>query len=156
MALLLSARQMCKKFSDGSRFNFCLQISCDSTLLTVQKRQPVSPQCLRSQWNARAALSCAELHYREVSLEILACVQIMDKVLAGDIDGAMELTEALAPGTLEANPGLLFKMHLQTFLELVSQTVLADICMKVVQHDCSRTHFLTQGHLSEHCDICDA
>ena len=46
-------------------------------------------------------------------------LQILDKVLAGDIDGAMAQTEALAPGTLEASPGLLFRMHLQKFLELV-------------------------------------
>ena len=45
--------------------------------------------------------------------------QIMDKVLAGDIDGAMAQTEALAPGTLEAHPSLLFRLHCQTFLELV-------------------------------------
>ncbi len=43
----------------------------------------------------------------------------MDKVLAGDIDGAMAQTEALAPGTLEAHPSLLFRLHCQTFLELV-------------------------------------
>lgn len=40
-------------------------------------------------------------------------------VLAGDIDGAMTKTEALAPGTLEASPSLLFQLHLQRFLELV-------------------------------------
>ncbi len=43
----------------------------------------------------------------------------MDKVLAGDIDGAMAQTEALAPGTLTAHPSLLFRLHCQTFLELV-------------------------------------
>ena len=48
-----------------------------------------------------------------------ARTQILDKVLAGDIDGAMAQTESLAPGTLESTPGLLFKMHLQKFLELV-------------------------------------
>ena len=45
----------------------------------------------------------------------------MDKVLAGDIDGAMAQTEALAPGTLEAHPSLLFRLHCQTFLELVRE-----------------------------------
>ena len=46
-------------------------------------------------------------------------MQITDRILAGDVDAAMTLTEALAPGTLEASRGLLFKLHIQRFLELV-------------------------------------
>ena len=61
----------------------------------------------------------------------------MDKVLAGDIDGAMAQTEALAPGTLEGHPSLLFRLHCQTFLELV-RTQSPTLCSAAQQYSSRR------------------
>ncbi len=40
-------------------------------------------------------------------------------VTAGNIPKALELAETLAPGVLQAHPGVRFKLEVQTFIELV-------------------------------------
>lgn len=47
--------------------------------------------------------------------------EISDCIAAGNIDRAIALTEELAPGTLEASPAILLRLHVQVFLELVRQ-----------------------------------
>ena len=45
---------------------------------------------------------------------------VSDCVISGDIDGAITATEELAPGTLQAAPGILFRLHIQIFVEMVT------------------------------------
>lgn len=45
--------------------------------------------------------------------------QIADMVTSGNIDGAISATEQLAPGTLNKSPSILFRLHVQVFLEMV-------------------------------------
>ncbi|CAK0783650.1 hypothetical protein CVIRNUC_006849 [Coccomyxa viridis] len=44
---------------------------------------------------------------------------ITDDVVAGNVAEAIQLADTLAPGMLAANPSLTFRLHLQTFFELV-------------------------------------
>ena len=44
---------------------------------------------------------------------------IADDVVAGNITEAIHLADTLAPGMLSANPSLQFRLHLQTFFDLV-------------------------------------
>ena len=44
---------------------------------------------------------------------------ITDDVVAGNVAEAIQLADTLAPGMLAANPSLTFRLHLQTFYELV-------------------------------------
>ena len=46
---------------------------------------------------------------------------IADDVVAGNIAEAIHLADNLAPGMLSANPSLQFRLHLQTFYDLVRQ-----------------------------------
>ena len=39
--------------------------------------------------------------------------------MAGNVAEAIQLADTLAPGMLAANPSLTFRLHLQTFFELV-------------------------------------
>lgn len=45
---------------------------------------------------------------------------VSELVMAGDVDGALAATEAAAPGALAHRPALLFRMHVQAFIEHVS------------------------------------
>lgn len=60
---------------------------------------------------------------RHVSAEDTAAVQqrrhVSSTVSSGDIPAALEAAEAAAPGVLSANPALLFRIHVQAFLEHV-------------------------------------
>lgn len=47
---------------------------------------------------------------------------VSELVMAGDVDGALAATEAAAPGALAHRPALLFRMHVQAFIEHVSPT----------------------------------
>jgi hypothetical protein len=47
--------------------------------------------------------------------------EISNCVAAGDVERAIDLTEQLAPGTLEASPSVLLRLHIQIFIELVRQ-----------------------------------
>jgi hypothetical protein len=58
-----------------------------------------------------------------------ACCSIAERLrgVVADITGvqycrAIALTEQLAPGTLEASPSVLLRLHIQIFIELVSRT----------------------------------
>lgn len=69
--------------------------------------------------------------------------QIADMVTGGNIDGAISATEQLAPGTLNKSPSILFRLHVQVFLEMV-RLLLAQLlshsqlsaspCLNVVQN----------------------
>lgn len=48
-----------------------------------------------------------------------ACLEIFQKVSEGDIDAALELTEAVVPGALGANPAILFRLHCQKYAQMV-------------------------------------
>lgn len=60
----------------------------------------------------------------QVSAEDAAVVQqrrlVSSTVTSGDIPAALQAAEAAAPGVLSANPVLLFRMHVQAFVEFVS------------------------------------
>ena len=45
---------------------------------------------------------------------------VSELVMAGDVEGALAATEAAAPGALAHKPALLFRMHVQAFIEHVS------------------------------------
>ena len=51
---------------------------------------------------------------------ILARQRIYDAVVSGNIDEALSQTDAVAPGTLEKHPKILFKLRCQKFMQMVS------------------------------------
>lgn len=53
--------------------------------------------------------------------------QISERVQAGDIDGALELTRKLAPGLLEGNRRIHFRLLCQKFAEMVGAGCLAEV-----------------------------
>lgn len=49
---------------------------------------------------------------------------VAEALIAGHIEDAMSTAERVAPGVLQAHPSILFKLHCQKFMELVSGTSL--------------------------------
>ena len=49
---------------------------------------------------------------------------VAEAVIAGRIDDAMSDAERVAPGVLQAHPGVLFRLHCQKFMELVGHSLL--------------------------------
>lgn len=54
---------------------------------------------------------------------------------------AIDLTEQLAPGTLEASPSVLLRLHIQIFIELVHH-----ILMLLGHAQCTSSTFLLVDH----------
>ena len=50
---------------------------------------------------------------------IVARQRIYEAVLSGNIDEALSQTDAIAPGTLEKHPRILFKLRCQKFMQMV-------------------------------------
>ena len=71
----------------------------------------------------------------DVEKDIHARQRIYDAVLSGNIDEALSQTDAVAPGTLEKHPKILFRLRCQKFVEMVP---MADCCpepTETIQHD---------------------
>ena len=64
--------------------------------------------------------------------EVESRQQIMSHVQQGQIDEAVELTDRLAPGLLQQEPQLDFRLRCQKFIELVGPQLYCMACKLVV------------------------
>jgi len=97
----------------------------------VRPRNFILKSCLSMKTSALVSSDLFEkkaLNEKE-DTDILARQRIYEAVLSGNIDEALSQTDAMAPGTLEKYPRILFRLRCQKFMEMVSPVLLLSLNM---------------------------